>query len=108
MPKVVNLADAGSKPVIHPNFEEYMRFNKYNKSKENKPPTGGLTVEVRDGNIEGAIRIMKKKLQNDNFFDELRSRTYFESKGTKRREAKKAATRRSKRNIEKTKEKRDY
>ena len=85
-----------------------MRFNKYNKSKENKPPTGGLTVEVRDGNIEGAIRIMKKKLQNDNFFEELRSRTHFESKSTKRRESRKAATRRSKRNIEKSKEKRDY
>ena len=86
-----------------------MRYNKYNnKRKEVSKPLGGLTVEVRDGNVEGAIRIMKKKLQNDNFFDELRSRTYFESKGTKRREAKKAATRRSKRNIEKTKEKRDY
>ena len=85
-----------------------MRFNKYNKSKENKPPTGGLTVEVRDGNIEGAIRIMKKKLLADGFFNELRERTFFESKGTKRRKAKKQATRRFQRNMEKRKEEFGY
>ena len=85
-----------------------MRFNKYNKSKENKPPTGGLTVEVRDGNIEGAIRIMKKKLLAEGFFNELRERTFFESKGTKRRKAKKQATRRFQRNMEKRKEEFGY
>jgi len=87
-----------------------MRFNKYtNKKHDDQPqPKGGLSVQVRDGNVEGALRILKKKLENDNFFMELRERRFFESKGTKRREAKKVSTRRLKRNIEKSKEKPSY
>lgn len=86
-----------------------MRYNKYNnKRKEVGKPLGGLTVEVRDGNVEGALRIMKKKLLADGFFNELRERTFFESKGTKRRKAKKQATRRFQRNMEKRKEEFGY
>jgi len=44
----------------------------------------------------------------DGFFQELRDRTFYESKGTKRRKAKDAATRRFKRNLEKQKLERGY
>jgi small subunit ribosomal protein S21 len=86
-----------------------MRYNKYNqnKRKENKPQ-GGLTVEVRDNDVNKAMRILKKKLLNDGFFQELRDRTFYESRGTKRRKDKKAATRRFKRNMEKRKEELGY
>jgi len=55
-----------------------MRYNKYNqnKRKENKPQ-GGLTVEVRDNDVNKAMRILKKKLLNDGFFQELRDRTFY-------------------------------
>ena len=54
------------------------------------------------------MRILKKKLLNDGFFQELRDRTFYESRGTKRRKDKKAATRRFKRNMEKRKEELGY
>lgn len=86
-----------------------MRYNKYNKPKKNfddKPQ--GMTVEVRNDDVNKALRILKKKLQRDGFFQELRERTYYESKGTKKRKAKAAATRRFKRKMQKRKEELGY
>jgi small subunit ribosomal protein S21 len=56
-----------------------------------------MKVEVRNNNVDKAIQIMKKKLQQDNFFDDLRDREFYESKGTKRRKSSAAAKRRHKR-----------
>lgn len=86
-----------------------MRYNKYNKPKKNfddKPK--GMTVEVRNDDVNKALRILKKKLQRDGFFQELRERTYYESKGTKKRKAKAAATRRFKRKMQKRKDELGY
>jgi len=73
-----------------------MRYNKYNKRKnfkqEQQPQ--GLTVIVRDNDVNKALRVLKKKLLNDGFFQELRERTFYESRGTKRRKEKLAETRR--------------
>ena len=66
-----------------------MRYNKQNKRrnfKQEQQPQG-LTVIVRDGDVNKAMRILKKKLLNDGFFQELRDRTFYESRGTKRRKA---------------------
>ena len=41
-------------------------------------------------------RILKKKLQQDGFLNELREREYYTSKGEKKRHAKAAAIRRAK------------
>ena len=81
-----------------------MKYNKYNKEREKD----GMTVEVRNGNVDKAIRILKKKLIADGFFQEMRERTFYESKGTKRRKAKAAATRRYKRKMQKRKEELGY
>ena len=56
-----------------------------------------MRVEVRNGNIDGALRVLKKKLQLDGLTNELRKREHFVSKGQKRREAKKSAKRRAQR-----------
>jgi len=56
---------------------------------------------VRNGDVNGAMRVLKKRLMRDGFFQELRERTYYESRGTKRRKEKAAATRRYKRNMQK-------
>ena len=58
--------------------------------------------------LDRATAFLKKKLLNDGFFQELRDRTFYESRGTKRRKDKKAATRRFKRNMEKRKEELGY
>ena len=78
------------------------RYNKYNKRNNEERPQG-MIVHVRDGNVEKAIRVLKKKMLKDGIFQELRDRQYYESKGTKRRKAKAAATRRYKRKMEKQK-----
>jgi small subunit ribosomal protein S21 len=88
------------------------RYNKYNKpfnkpfKREERPQ--GMIVQVRDGNVEKAIRVLKKKMLKNGIFQELRDRQYYESKGTKRRKAKAAATRRYKRKMEKQKQELGY
>ena len=56
-----------------------------------------MRVEVRNGNVDQAIRFLKKKLQQDGLFNELREREYYMSKSEKRRRSKAAAIRRQKR-----------
>ena len=56
-----------------------------------------MEVEVRNGNVDQAIRILKKKLQQDGLFNELREREFFTSRSEKRRRSKAAAIRRQKR-----------
>ena len=70
--------------------------------KKNEKSYRGMIVEVRNNNIDKAISILKKKLQDDGFFNELRKREYYTSKGEKRRLAKAAGKRR----VQKEKEKR--
>ena len=60
-----------------------------------------MRVDVKNNNVEKAIRILKKKLTEDGFFNELREREYYVSRGEKRRKERAAAKRRHKRNHEK-------
>ena len=56
-----------------------------------------MKVEVRNGNVDQAIRVLKKKLQQDGLFNELREREFYTSRSEKRRREKAAAIRRQKR-----------
>ena len=58
-----------------------------------------MRVEVRNGNVDQAIRVLKKKLQQDGLFNELREREYYMSKSEKRRRSKAAAIRRQQREV---------
>ena len=60
-----------------------------------------MKVEVRNNNVDKAMRILKKKLTEDGFFNELREREYYVSRGEKRRHERAAAKRRQKKNLEK-------
>ena len=53
-----------------------------------------MKVEVRNNNVDGALRVLKKKLQQDGFYTEMREREYYRSKGEKKRLAKAAGRRR--------------
>ena len=55
-----------------------------------------MKIEVRNNNVEGAMRVLKKKLQEDGIFNKLRELEYFRSKGEKRRIAKAAGKARAK------------
>jgi small subunit ribosomal protein S21 len=67
-----------------------------------------VKVEVRNNNVDKAIKILKKKLTEDGFFNELREREHYVSKGEKRRHERAASKRRHKRNLEKRMEEQGY
>lgn len=56
-------------------------------------PRGSLT-EVRDNNIKQAMGRLKKILQNEGLFKELRERQFFEKPSMKRKKARAAARKR--------------
>ena len=62
-----------------------------------------MKVTVRNNNIDQAIRVLKKKLQNEGIFNELRKREYHETKGEKNRRKKAAGKRRAKKEEDKRK-----
>ena len=53
-----------------------------------------IEVEVRGNNVEKALRVLKKKLQKDGLFRELRLRQYFEKPSLKRQRKLKESLRR--------------
>ena len=44
-----------------------------------------MKVEVRNNNVDAALRVLKKKLQRDGYYTEMRDREHYRSKGEKRR-----------------------
>ena len=60
-----------------------------------------MKVTVRNGNVDKAMRVLKNKLQQEGVFNELREREHYMTKGEKRRKAKAAAIRRTKKSLEK-------
>ena len=68
----------------------------------------GLQVEVYDGQVEKAIRILKKKVKDSNLFIDLRKKEYYEKPSKIRREKKNLAKLRNKYNIQKEKENNKY
>ena len=62
-----------------------------------------MRVTVRNNNVDQAIRVLKKKLQTEGVFNELRKREYHETKGEKARRKKAAGKKRAKKELEKRK-----
>ena len=44
-----------------------------------------MRVDVRNGNLERALKVMKKKLVDDGMFRELQARTFYEKPSEKRK-----------------------
>ena len=59
----------------------------------------GLRVTVEHGNVEKALRKLKKKVQREGVLKELRDREYYEKPTTKRRKEKAANTARYKKKL---------
>jgi len=53
-----------------------------------------IEVTVRDNNVEKALRVLKKKLQKDGLFRELRLRQHFEKPSLKKQRKLKESLRR--------------
>ena len=54
-----------------------------------------LEVKVRNNNVKTALRILKKKLEQDGMMMELRERQHYKKPSQKKREANKASIRRA-------------
>jgi small subunit ribosomal protein S21 len=54
----------------------------------------GMTVDVRNNDINGALRVLKKRMQTEGVFNEMRESTHYTAKSEKRRLAKAAGRRR--------------
>tara|TARA_B110000977_G_C10782712_1_gene379240 strand:- start:197 stop:400 length:204 start_codon:yes stop_codon:yes gene_type:complete len=67
-----------------------------------------MRVDVRNNNVEKALRILKKKLQQDGLFNELREREFHMTKGEKGRKSRAAAIRRESKSIQKRMEEHGY
>ena len=71
-------------------------------------PIEAMKVVVHNNDITKALRTLKKKMQNEGIFNELRERTGFKSRGERRRLEKAAGRRRYLRNQKKLKDSRGY
>lgn len=56
----------------------------------------GLSVEVRNNNIEGAIRTLGRKVKQEGLIREIRARSFFEKPSTVRRRERADAVARAK------------
>jgi len=48
-----------------------------------------LQVSVRDNNVDQALRVMKKKMQREGMFREMRAKEFYEKPSVKKAKAKK-------------------
>jgi len=69
-------------------------FNK-NKNFDKTPRDQGTKIYVRNGDVNGAIRRLKKVLERDNRQKELAKREYYEKPSVKRKRMKAAAEKRT-------------
>ena len=67
-----------------------------------------MRVEVRNNNVEKALRVLKKKLQEDGMFNELRKRDFAMSIGERKRKEKAASKRRTQKKMQKRLEEKGY
>ena len=66
-----------------------------------------MEVQVRDGNVMKAMKILKKKLEKDGMFLELRRRMHYEKPSLKRQREHKQNVRRCKK-LQKEREQADW
>ena len=74
---------------------------KKNNFKSSNPKADGLSVEVRNDDINGALRRFKKKVQEAGIIQEVRDRQEFVKPSIKRAKAKKAGIARWKKKLSK-------
>ncbi len=60
-----------------------------------------VTVSVRDNNVEQALRVLKKKMQREGIFREMKMRRDFEKPTAKRKREKQENIRRSRKTARK-------
>ena len=67
-----------------------------------------MEVQVRNGNLEKAMRVLKKKVQKEGLLKELKRRQFYVKPSEKKREAKKAGIKNFKKKMAKLERTRGY
>ena len=67
-----------------------------------------VTVTVKNGNVDSAMRTLKKKLQKEGLLKELKQRQFFEKPSAKRKRKKAEGIKRYQRNLKKKIERLGY
>jgi len=67
-----------------------------------------VTVTVKNGNVERAMRTLKKKLQKEGVLKDIKSKQYFEKPSAKRARKKAEGIKRYQRNLRKKMERLGY
>ena len=67
-----------------------------------------MQVVVKNGNVERAMRTLKKKLQKEGLLRELKQKQYFEKPSAKRKRKKAEGVKRYQRNLKKKQERLGY
>jgi len=83
-----------------------MRKRRRNFRKKPKDKAIGLSVTVYNNNVEGALKVLKRKVKNSNLMLDLKKKTYYRKPSEIKREKKNLAKLRNKYNILKEQEKR--
>ena len=79
-----------------------------NFRKKPKDNSIGLSVTVFNNNVEGALKVLKKKIKASNLFQDLREKEYYTKPSEIKRHKSNLAKLRNKYNIEKEKAKNNY
>ena len=86
-----------------------MKYRKnFRKKRKPKDNAVGLSVTVFNNNVDGALRILKKKVKEANLMLDLRKKEFYEKPSTTRRHKKQMAKLRNKYAIEKEKNNKNY
>ena len=79
-----------------------------NFRKKPKDNSQGLSVTVYNNNVEGALKVLKKKIKQSNLFLDLRKKEYYTKPSEIKRHKRNLSKLRNKYNIEKEKAKNNY
>ena len=79
-----------------------------NFRKKPKDNAQGLSVTVFNNNVEGALKVLKKKIKASNLFQDLREKEYYTKPSEIKRHKRNLAKLRNKYNIEKEKAKNNH
>ena len=78
-----------------------MKYRKKFRKKRPKEELPGLQVKVYNNNVEGALKVFKKKVKESGLMLELKKKAYYEKPSKKRREKRNLAKLRNKYNLQK-------
>jgi ribosomal protein S21 len=79
-----------------------------NFRKRPKDDSKGLSVKVWNNNVEGALKVFKRKVKDSNLMLDLKKKAYYEKPSEIKRHKKNLAKLRTKYAIEKEKAKKNY